>query len=339
MAASSAKKNQPVKKEGLWQSIKNLPIKYPAVISGYIIYIYLFMTIIRFYLMAKHTQVDVWDAIEIFDALPFMWLLALTLVKVIEIRTKLSESETQRALKERELQIRETQLKTMHELKNPFAAISGFATILAEDDEIRTMPEQREVVKYIVNAGESALSLINDVFDTNAIESGRLRLTKTNFQIVPMVESAVKAHHLIARAKNISMTIEAEAARAADMVYGDLTRIRQALDNFISNAIKYSTRDKQITIRLQKEKTDVKIEVIDQGQGIPLNEMPNLFHEYTRTSIRPTAGESSTGFGLGIVKKIISEHGGKVGATSEFGKGSIFYFTLPLKEVRSGKEA
>ncbi len=322
---------------GLWESIRNLPIKYPAIISGYIIYIYLFMTMIRFFIMAKHAQINFWDTVEIFDALPFMWLLALTLVKVIETRSKLADSETQRVLKERELQIRETQLKTMHDLKNPFAAISGFATILHQDEKIQAMPDQREVVKYIIDAGDSALSLINDIFDSNAIESGRLRLNKSHFHITPMLEGAVRAHLLVARAKNITIGIDVLAVGMPDTVFGDLNRIRQALDNFISNAIKYSKNNTHIMIRITRVTATLKIEVIDQGQGIPQDEMSNLFTEYSRTSIRPTGGESSTGLGLGIVRKIVKEHGGDVGATSEFGKGSSFYFTLPLGAEYEGK--
>ncbi len=314
---------------GLLKSIRDLPIKYPAVISGYIIYIYLFMTMIRFFVIAKHTHVTFIDALELFDALPFMWLLALTLVKVIEIRTKLHESETQRALKERELQIRETQLKTMHDLKNPFAAISGFASILHDDDVIKTMPEQREVVKYIIDAGESALTLINDIFDSNAIQSGRLRLNKSDFMSGQMIEGTVKTHRLGATAKNIAISIEVDYASVPDTVFGDVNRLRQAVDNYISNAIKYSKSNTAITVRLSGVGKGVKIEVIDQGQGIPEAELPNLFNEYSQISVRPTGGESSTGLGLGIVKRIIAGHGGEVGVTSVSGKGSNFYFSIP----------
>lgn len=316
---------------GLWGSIKDLPIKYPAVISGYIIYIYLFTTMIRFFVIAKHTHVTFIDALELFDALPFMWLLALTLVKVIEIRTKLHESETQRALKERELQIREAQLKTMHDLKNPFAAIAGFAHILHEDDVIKAMPEQRDIVNYIIDAGESALTLINDIFDSNAIQSGRLRLNKSGFMIEQMIAGAVKTHRLVANAKNITIGIDADYTQVPATAFGDVNRIRQALDNFISNAIKYSHENTSITVRVTKAGTGVKIEVIDGGQGIPADELPNLFNEFSRTSVRPTGGESSTGLGLGIVKRIIDGHGGEVGAVSEPGKGSSFYFTIPAE--------
>jgi len=112
--------------------IKELPTKYPAIISGYIIYMYLFSVMIRLFVVARHTSVRFWDVVELFDALPFMWLLAMTWVKVLEIRTKLHESETQRIIKEQELQTKETQIATMrevvlglqHQVNNPLAIIA-----------------------------------------------------------------------------------------------------------------------------------------------------------------------------------------------------------------------
>ncbi len=116
----------------LFRSIRELPTKYPAVISGYIIYMYLFMVMIRLFIIAKHTAVTVYDVLELFNALPFMWLLAMTWVKVLHIRARLHESETQRLIKEQELQTKETQLSTMrevvlglqHQVNNPLAIIA-----------------------------------------------------------------------------------------------------------------------------------------------------------------------------------------------------------------------
>jgi signal transduction histidine kinase len=117
---------------GLFRSIRALPTSYPAVFSGYIIYMYLFSVMIRLFVLTRHTDVKFWDIVELFAALPFMWLLAMTWVKVLEIRTKLHESETQRSTKDHELQIKETQITTMrevvlglqHQVNNPLAIIT-----------------------------------------------------------------------------------------------------------------------------------------------------------------------------------------------------------------------
>jgi len=99
---------------------KDFWIKYPAVLSGYIIYAYLFITIMRFFLKAKSRELTLYEIYEIFDALPFMWVLAAALVKVINMRTKLHNSEKERILGLQELEIKQTQLDTLHEVARGF---------------------------------------------------------------------------------------------------------------------------------------------------------------------------------------------------------------------------
>lgn len=140
------------------RSAKEIPSKYPAVIAGYIIYSYMFATIMRFFLTAKMSTVTYIDVIEMFDALPFMWLLAVTLVKVIEMRSKLHQSEMLRAEKEEELHMKETQMKTMqevvmglqHHINNPLAIV-----MLTINRIKRSAPESAEMISDITNAEES----------------------------------------------------------------------------------------------------------------------------------------------------------------------------------------
>jgi len=107
-------------------------------------------------------------------------------------------------------------------------------------------------------------------------------------------------------------------------------KINQVLNNLIGNAIKYSYPESKITIRVFKEDAQVVTQVIDEGQGIPEKEIEGLFNPFKRASVQPTSGETSHGLGLAIVKKIIEGHNGRVGVTSKSGKGSVFYFTLPI---------
>ncbi|MDP1678331.1 MAG: hypothetical protein Q8L88_15845 [Bacteroidota bacterium] len=115
----------------IFRGLKDLPAKYPAVLSGYIIYLYLFIVMIRFFVVAKTSTVDFYTVLEMFDALPFMWMLAMMLVKVIQINTQLHESETKRIVNEQDLEIKETQINTIremvlgmqHQINNPLAII------------------------------------------------------------------------------------------------------------------------------------------------------------------------------------------------------------------------
>ena len=158
------------------QSIKELPAKYPAVISGYIIYLYLFIVMIRFFVVARAKTVTFYDVIEMFDALPFMWMLAMMLVKVINMRTKLYESETQRIVKEQELQIKETQINTMrqvvmglqHQINNPLAVIMLLV----------------HKAKRTVSSSHEAITQINSIED----ESKRIAQALKDFSETQMYE-------------------------------------------------------------------------------------------------------------------------------------------------------
>ncbi len=103
----------------------------------------------------------------------------------------------------------------------------------------------------------------------------------------------------------------------------------QALENLVTNGIKFSHPLKEIVIGVNFESKRLNFSVSDQGQGIPKSELSNLFMEFGKTSVRPTGGEPSTGLGLAIVKRIVEAHGGEVSVTSTVGKGSTFSFWLP----------
>ncbi|MEQ8226396.1 MAG: ATP-binding protein, partial [Candidatus Eremiobacterota bacterium] len=104
----------------------------------------------------------------------------------------------------------------------------------------------------------------------------------------------------------------------------------QVMNNLISNAVKFSNKHTTITIDVKMKDNYILTEVIDQGQGIPAAELSKLFMEFQRVSVKPTGNETSTGLGLAITKKIVEGHKGIIGVESEKGKGSRFYFTLPV---------
>jgi signal transduction histidine kinase len=148
--------------------MKEFSAKYPAVLSGYIMYSYLFLSIIRFYLKAKAREMSIYDIYESFDALPFMWLLSSALVSIIDIRTKLHETERARILEHRELEIKETQLRTMnevamgfqHRINNPLAII-----YLAVNGLKRAAGKKKEVVKGITLIADSTADIAQAVTD------------------------------------------------------------------------------------------------------------------------------------------------------------------------------
>ena len=104
----------------------------------------------------------------------------------------------------------------------------------------------------------------------------------------------------------------------------DKNKIEQVLNNLLGNAIKYSVANTQITIEVSSSENWVNTRIVDEGQGIPLNELGTVFHPFQTTSVKATSNEKSTGLGLAIVKKIIESHHGTVSVVSEVGKGSVF---------------
>jgi signal transduction histidine kinase len=132
---------------------------------------------------------------------------------------------------------------------------------------------------------------------------------------------------LLAQAKGIELALDLEPGLGE--VALDADRINQVINNFISNAIKFSEAGTKIMLQGRRLDGQIEVAVIDQGPGIPAAELEQIFAAFARGSVMPSAGERSTGLGLAIVKRLISAHGGEVAVASRVGQGSTFSFTLP----------
>ncbi|HQQ20145.1 MAG TPA: HAMP domain-containing sensor histidine kinase, partial [Exilispira sp.] len=137
---------------------------------------------------------------------------------------------------------------------------------------------------------------------------------------------------LIAVDKNIKIKFESD--QNSIIINCDIDKISQAIINLINNAIKYSFINSEVTVKVSFQAysggSSVKIEVIDKGPGIPESEQGKLFKPFSRTSVRPTGKESSTGLGLAIAKKIVEAHNGKIGVVTKENEGSNFWIVLPI---------
>ena len=133
---------------------------------------------------------------------------------------------------------------------------------------------------------------------------------------------------LLAKGKSINLKLNLESNLPEISL--DRNRISQVINNLITNAIKFSYPETEIALSAVRRGGEVIISVADQGQGIPPDEIPKLFADFTKTSVRPTGGEKSTGLGLAIAKRMVEAHKGRIWVESQVGKGSTFSFTLPL---------
>ncbi|WP_243547199.1 hybrid sensor histidine kinase/response regulator [Pseudodesulfovibrio tunisiensis] len=222
-----------------------------------------------------------------------------------------------------------------HDLRSPINGIHGFSKMLMEGLCGELNEDQREVIEYIHTANRHMNSMVNDLLDISVIESGQLKLLRREQDFTRMVEFRLRVHTVGARQKNIRL--EQEFEPLPEFLF-DERRMGQVVDNLLSNALKFSPAGGTVRVSLHGEGADLVCSVCDQGEGIPPGEEDNLFASFGKTSVRPTAGESSTGLGLSIVRRIVEEHGGKVWVESEYGKGACFFFSLPLDRETAGEK-
>jgi len=215
-----------------------------------------------------------------------------------------------------------------HDLRNPIAVIQNASLILSRYSSENLSEKQQEFLRKIHDTSKFMLELLNNLLDISKIEAGKLELEITKNNYPNFLEKTIEFNRFFATEKSISMDLV--LSNEIPPIGFDQNKIEQVLNNLISNAIKYSHPHTTITIEVLKEKAFVVTNVIDQGQGIPQDELPHVFKAFQKTSTKPTAGEKSTGLGLAIVKKIVEGHQGEIGVESEVGKGSTFFFKLPL---------
>lgn len=217
-----------------------------------------------------------------------------------------------------------------HDLRNPLGTINGYLKIMLEDLENNELDleESKQDLQSMIKASEHMKSLIAELLDISAIESGKVHMNLQHINLIEILSEREKFHQRNAAQKNIQLMFHKETGRIE--IAADWARISEVLDNLISNAIKYTYPEGQVIVSCVKEDGYATVHVSDTGQGFSEEDLKNVFISFKKLSARPTGGESSTGLGLAIVKKVVEMHGGRVWVISERGKGSTFSFSLPL---------
>jgi two-component system, sensor histidine kinase and response regulator len=213
-----------------------------------------------------------------------------------------------------------------HDLKNPLAAVQNTTELILSSLDEMPQEELREWLSMISSSSHQMFSLINNLLDMNVIDSGKIKVSLNQLNLLPTLQSLVKEYTERAKFKEISISFQHEDS--SYYAYIDNKLVHQVLDNLISNALKYSPLGKAITIRLCQDAQEVRCEIQDEGPGLSDEDQQKLFSKFTPLTAQPTGGEHSTGLGLFIVKKLIETMNGKVWCDSQLGKGATFFVTF-----------
>jgi len=231
---------------------------------------------------------------------------------------------------ERASKFKDQFLSTMsHELRTPLNAVLGFSDLLADERYGPLNDRQRRYIDHIHTGGKHLLKLITDILDLSKIEAGRMELTREDVTVVSAFVEVISALYPLAEKKSQALLQQVDPNLH---VHADALRFKQVLMNLAGNAIKFTPEGGRIELAARRVDDQVRIEVRDNGPGIPPEQQQRIFEAFVRLAQTGSAAEG-TGLGLAISARLVELHGSKLGIESQPGNGTCFYFSLPLVAV------
>jgi len=252
---------------------------------------------------------------------------------IVVVETDISE------LKKADIAKDEFLAKVSHELRTPLTPIHGALTIIGSG-KLGQLPKNVEDLTDLARRNCARLmSIVNELLDFTRISSGSFSLDCRVIGIGPFLEQVIENKRIGPNPPNIELKISPQTTDLA--IEADPIRIQQVLDNLLSNAIKFTNPGDHVVVTLERHNSALRINVIDHGPGIPKDFQGHLFQAFSQEDSSSTRRQAGVGLGLSISKSIVEAHGGTIGFTSKQGKGSTFFFELPLapadQSVESGK--
>lgn len=213
-----------------------------------------------------------------------------------------------------------------HELKTPLAS-SDFSLKLLEDERTGTLTdEQKELVRSLKEDNKRLLRILSELLDLTQVESGKIQLSLQEVEVNSLIDKAIASVSNMAKEKKLVITTNSDNKGA--FVYADADKCTWVLNNFLTNAIRYSSEGQPIDVQVKYADHQLMLSVQDYGKGIEGQYLGKIFDRYFRVP----GTKDGTGLGLAICKEFIEAQGGKIGVESEQGQGSRFYFTLPMRK-------
>lgn len=213
-----------------------------------------------------------------------------------------------------------------HELRTPLTSIRGSLGLLASG-AVGELPEDAaNLVQLAERNTERLIALINDILDLDRLESGRMEMSFGETSIADVIVRSIDAIGAFAEQHRVRIDVDASEGVA----WGDRDRLVQVLVNLISNAVKFSPSGGAVRIAAHADGRSVEVRVADRGRGIPGSHHRLIFERFRQVESSDARQKGGTGLGLAICKSIVEQHGGTIGVESETGKGSTFWFRVPV---------
>ncbi len=221
-----------------------------------------------------------------------------------------------------------------HELRTPLTAIRGSLGLLASGIYDQRPDKRQKMLQVASEQTERLVRLVNDILDLQRLESGKVPLVMQSCRADQLLRQAVESLYAHAEASQIQVTIEAEPIG----LWADPDAVIQLLTNLLSNGIKFSPTGSHIHLKVTEVQGDpqgseVHFSVQDQGRGIPSDKLEHIFEQFQQVDASDSRQKGGTGLGLAICRHIVGQHGGRIWAESELGRGSLFTFTLPADRL------
>ncbi len=214
-----------------------------------------------------------------------------------------------------------------HDLRTPFSSILGFTDLLLNEDDL-TVEESRKYIEYIQESSRNMLSLVNSLLDWTRIQTGRIQFEPVHMELSELVQKIIMGMQGFALQKDIELI---NAVTTDYVLFIDQSLVMQALNNLVSNALKFTPSGGAIRIAAKQAEQPryIQVSVKDSGVGIKPENLDKIFRIDSKFTTEGTEGEKGTGLGLSLVKEIVEKHGGRIWVESEYGQGAEFIFTLP----------
>lgn len=216
-----------------------------------------------------------------------------------------------------------------HQLRTPLSAIKWFAEILMTQRNGKLNKKQVEYLKEIQHSTERAISLVNDLLQVSRVDQKKMHLDLSEIDSINLLEEVVESYHSLMVNKNLTFHMEIING-PLPIIKGDKVKIRRVMQNLLLNAIKYTPKGGHIEVMLKNDTKDIICSIADNGIGIPADEQNKIFERFFRSVSATRVEPDGTGLGLYIAKALVEVHKGKIWFESQEGKGTTFYFSMPI---------